>query len=163
MFINFLPIFYYNLTFAFKMLIFENNQENDYNGGPSRLGFSYTSIPQLKISIIFGGCKDNDILLYDHSKSELTQVRKHGLINQLEAKSHLPVNFTQPSIFVLKNIHRKFMRFINKRRSRRTRPILLRFLPPIDSIMEMAKDNHKQMPFFPLETRHNSKKYKPIQ
>ena len=72
MFINFLPIFYYNLTFAFKMLIFENNQENDYNGGPSRLGFSYTSIPQLKISIIFGGCKDNDILLYDHSKSELT-------------------------------------------------------------------------------------------
>ena len=50
------------------MLVFQKNNEKDPYAGPSRVGFTFTYSHHLNSSILFGGDKNSDVWLYDHTK-----------------------------------------------------------------------------------------------
>jgi hypothetical protein len=67
------------------MLLFQKNDEKKEYTGPSRIGFSFSYSAQLNCSILFGGCKDVDVHLYDHCTSFSIQPNESGPANRLQA------------------------------------------------------------------------------
>ena len=70
------------------MLEFERIKENQMVLEGDRTGCTLTSIPSLNFTLLFGGAKDNDVLVFDHGYLPLTQQKENGLLEpQVEQKS----------------------------------------------------------------------------
>lgn len=81
------------------MLLFQKNDEKKEYVGPPRIGFSFSYSAHLNCSILFGGCKDVDVHLYDHCTSIPKKQSENGVGNRLqEARNSLGLASTMQQL-----------------------------------------------------------------